>query len=474
MTGAVLRAGFAGLLIATGAWAIAAESYHVHPDGGDPSTCSGRTPAPAGNGNDDCAWSHPFIALPPGGPPRISGGDTLVIHPGAYRMGLGAPGAKGCSADWSWDCHMPPVPDGIGPNQPTRIIGADCSRLPRLSGVGHATRIINLDGSTDVEIRCLEITDAAVCAKHHCHGGRCPGTPRACPREGSVPGQWAEVGIHAQDAARVRLADLDIHGLAVAGIRAGGIRDWTLERVRIRANGWAGWDGDIGEDSANAGKLKFIDVEIAYNGCLEAAEGAAPTGCWAQQTGGYGDGLGSGETAGEWLFERVTVSGNTSDGIDLLYLRPPGSVTIRDSTIADNAGNQIKVSGPAQIDASQIDGHCDRHESVGNMLRGDLCRAGGNALFFSMGPGDEVAVRDSQITGNGDCLVVTHGGDTTSKFELVGSDLEGLPSRATPGKRTCGVYFHEGSPRNEIRDNLFIGVRETRCRPGNRCLATRR
>ena len=159
----------------------------MHPAGGDPSTCSGRTPMPAENGNKDCAWSHPFIALPPGGSARMASGDTLVTHPGIYRMGLGAPGAEDCSADWPWDCHMPPVPAGSDPEHPTRIIGADCSRPARLVGVGRATQIINLDGSSDVEIRCLEITDAAVCAEHHCHGGRCPEAPRACPRDRKGP-----------------------------------------------------------------------------------------------------------------------------------------------------------------------------------------------------------------------------------------------------------------------------------------------
>jgi len=478
MRAALLRVVLTGLLTAASGWASAEERYHVHPDGGDPSTCSGRTPAPAGNGNasgnEDCAWSHPFIALPPGDPPRIAGGDTLVIHPGTYRMGLGAPGAKNCSADWPWDCRMSPIPDGIGPDRPTRIVGADCDAPPRLEGVGGATWIVDLEGSTDVEIHCLEITDGAVCAKHHCHGGRCPERPRACPRDGSGASRWAEVGIHAQDAERIRLVDLDIHGLAVAGIRAGRIRDWTVERVRIRANGWAGWDGDVGDDNGNAGRLEFTDVEISDNGCLEAAEGAAPIGCWAQQTGGYGDGLGTGATVGEWVFERVTVTGNTADGIDLLYLRPPGTVTIRNSHFSGNAGNQIKVSGTARIETSRIEAFCDRHAGVGNMLRGDLCRAGGDALVFTMRAGDQVAVRDSQIIGNGDCLVVTHGGDTTSKVELVGNDLEGLQSGATPGRRTCGVYLHAGTPGNRIQDNLFIGVRETRCRSGNRCLPARR
>lgn len=456
-------------LALTGFIAEASETYHVRPDGGDQSICSGLSPDPKTSSNRNCAWSHPFIALPPGGQPRITGGDRLIIHRGVYHLGVGAPGSENCSVDWPWDCHMPPVPSGVSVNQPTRITGVECRHPPQLIGIGRASHIFDLTGSTDLQIQCLEITDAAECIQHHCHGGRCSETARPCPRSGPDPGKWAAVGITARDSERILLRNLYVHGLAVAGIRAGRIRDWTLDRVRIRTNGWAGWDGDIGEDSANSGTLRFIDVEIAYNGCFRAEQGADPEGCWAQETGGYGDGLGTGSTGGTWLFERVKVTGNTSDGIDLLYLRAPGSVIIRNSEISGNAGNQIKISGSAQIQTSKLNGRCDQHEGIGQMQSGDLCRAGGDAMVFKLHPGDRVSVRDSRVTGNGDCLVVTHGGDETSRLEVEGNHLRGLLSRVKPGRRTCGIYLHSGSPRSTIRGNQFTGVRESACRPGNEC-----
>jgi hypothetical protein len=69
-------------------------TYYVRPDGGSAAQCTGRANAPyPGSGTaQPCAWDHPFRALPPGGTPRIAGEDTLIIAPGSYMMGLGAPG----------------------------------------------------------------------------------------------------------------------------------------------------------------------------------------------------------------------------------------------------------------------------------------------------------------------------------------------------------------------------------------------
>ena len=73
----------------------AAATYYVRPDGGSPAQCTGLANAPYTGASQDCAWDHPFRALPPEGTPRIAGGDTLVIAAGEYMMGYGAPGAEG-------------------------------------------------------------------------------------------------------------------------------------------------------------------------------------------------------------------------------------------------------------------------------------------------------------------------------------------------------------------------------------------
>ena len=435
------------------AWA---EDWYVRPDGGDASQCSGTTDRPAGEGVRDCAWRHPFIALPPGGEPRIGGGDTLYIRPGSYRMGLGAPETERCSADFPWDCHMPPLPSGT-PGRPTRVLGGAggegaCNDPPELWGAERAARVLDLSGSHHVQLHCLEITDRAACVEHHCHAGGCSGEVAACPRERSPYGDWAGTGVYARDAAGVRLQDLDVHGLAVRGFHVGGARDWTLERVRIHGNGWAGWDGDLGEGgSANSGVLRFREVEIAWNGCAERWPGGEPFGCWAQQAGGYGDGLGTAATGGHWMFEGGSIHHNTSDGLDLLYLVPGGQVTMKDVRVFANAGNQVKVAGNARLSGLHVDGDCGffaRDAALaGNLREGDHCRALGNAVVAALSPGARFELRDSEVGGTGDCLVVAEGGDRAAEVLLSGNSLHGSPRFSHPSQPPCAFYAHQSDAR---------------------------
>ena len=71
--------------------------------------------------------------------------------------------------------------------------------------------------------------------------------------------------------------------------------------------------------TANAGTLTFRHWTVEWNGCGETYPGGEPTGCWAQEAGGYGDGVGTGETGGDWIIEDSAFLHNTSDGLDLLY-----------------------------------------------------------------------------------------------------------------------------------------------------------
>ena len=72
--------------------------YYVRPDGGSADQCTGLVDAayPRSGTSQPCAWDHPFRALPPGGTPRIVGGDTLIIGAGYDMVGCGKPGADHC------------------------------------------------------------------------------------------------------------------------------------------------------------------------------------------------------------------------------------------------------------------------------------------------------------------------------------------------------------------------------------------
>ncbi|MBN1430103.1 MAG: hypothetical protein JXB07_17160 [Anaerolineae bacterium] len=379
-------------------------TYYARPDGGTPEQCSGLADAPyPGSGTDQpCAWDHPFRALPPGGEPRIGGGSTLVIASGSYQMGYGAPGADACEEEGSYDCQMPPVPGGPSPDQPTRIVGAGwdsgCANPPELWGSGRPWQIIDLTDTGNVVVACLEITDHSDCVEAHSGG-------LACNRDTSPYGDWAETGIYAQDATNVLLKDLNIHGLANGGVLAGRLTDWTVENVRIAGNGWVGWDGDIEGDDSNSGTMIFRNWVVEWNGCGETYPGEEPVGCWAQTAGGYGDGVGTGATSGDWIIEDSSFLHNTSDGLDLLYHSEGGTVTINRVYAEGNAGNQVKVTRLASLSNSLLVGNCAFFENQPFTYNVDPCRASGNTLTVAFAGGGQVSIVNSTFYGQGDGLV---------------------------------------------------------------------
>ncbi len=470
-----IRAVLSWLLCLGFAWISAeasATNWFVRSDGGDISQCNGRsnTPYPGSGTAQACAWKHPFMALPPGGPARIQGGDTLLIGSGSYRMGQGAPGATICNPAWSWDCHMTKVPSGPSPSQPTRILGAGhdtgCSAAPELWGTERAAMVVNLQGSSNVELACLEITDHDSCIEHHCHGGVCSGEVDACKRDAPPWGDWASTGIKASASAKVLIRDVNVHGMANRGVLAGGLQDWTSDRLTLRGNGWSGWDGDIGSGSSNSGTLLFRELEIAWNGCGERYPGGQPFGCWGQTAGGYGDGLGTAATGGHWIFEDALVHHNTSDGIDLLYMTEGSRVTVRRGWFEGNAGNQLKTKGDARIENSVIVGNCAYFVGHANMHDGDHCRALGNSLSIGLLASSRVEVVNNTVTGQGDCLIMSGGGGSAAQLVVTNNLLMGEVDWRQPWDRSCVQYTDGGTAQLSWSRNSVSGVKNDVC-PGD-------
>lgn len=458
---------------------LGADTFYIRSDGGDTRQCTGRTDAayPGRGRGKACAWRHPFDALPPNDEARIEAGDTLIIGPGDYAIGWGAPDlpdSKRCYAEARWDCYPAAVPSGVSSAERTRILGkghaGGCAAAPRLLGVERVAMVLNLEGSSNVEIGCLEISDQSDCVEFHVDAGI------RCKREQPPYGNWGSSGIAAKASRNVWLHDLDIHGMANRGIIAGGLSDWTVERVKINANGWAGWDGDIGKESSNSGQIALRHIEIAWNGCGERWQTRAVHGCWAQESGGYGDGLGTAETGGSWLIEDAYVHHNTSDGIDLLYLDGADSTSavLRRVRAEGNAGNQIKTEGNALIENSVVVGNCAYFDRRDAMTRGDQCRALGNAVSVGLGSGHTVQIRHNTITGEGDCLLLSAGGSPDSRLEVDNNAFIGqIDWRAnregSPGELTCGHYADGGTPRVRFAGNAFWNVKGRQCPPGNLC-----
>ena len=399
-------------------------TYYVRTDGGTKDQCVGTTDAayPGSGTGQACAWYHPFVAIPPSGTINIAGGDTLIIKSGAYKMGYGWDGGATCSHDYPWDCYMQPIPSGTSGN-PTRVLGegwdTETGAKPELWGTERAKMIINLKGSNYVEIQYLDITDHESCVDNTNH------SDMACNRSSYPYGDWGDDGITAVPSSNVLLKNLNIHGLT-RGIRAGRLTDWTVAKVTLRGNGMAGWDGDVGHgdgESSNSGTITFTDSLIEWNGCIEQYPDKSIAGCFGQESGGYGDGLGTYRTGGDWVFTDTDFLHNTSDGLDLLYHTLGGTITATRIHAEGNAGNQVKVAGQASVSNSVIIGNCNyftgSDEETGSEYVDD-CRAMGNTLALDLEvAGANYAFVNSTITGEGDVLVQSGGTGCDGSEEIV-------------------------------------------------------
>jgi hypothetical protein len=482
-SGNPLSKSFLSLLLAPvglAAWgsAEAATTYYVRTDGGDAAQCTGRGDAPyPGSGSAQaCAWKHPYYALPSSGTARIVGGDTLIIGTGEYMVGYGAPGMAGTCADGDRSaCALGKIPSGPSATAKTRILGKGYGTAnavaPKLWGAERNNSVLNLNGSSNVEVGFLEITDKSNCVSSHSTAAA------ACNKTAAPYGNWARAGIQASASSNVWLHDLNIHGLAGYAMNAGGLSNWTIERVKMNANGWAGWDANVGTSaSSNSGQMILREVEIAWNGCGQDWQTGAPVNCWAQKSGGYGDGLGTYYTGGQWLIEDSYVHHNTSDGIDLLYLDGAATttVTLRRVHAFANAGNQLKTNGNATIENSVVVGHCSYFAGKFFMQAGDQCRASGNAVSISLAAGNLATVRHNTIISEGDGVIMSTAGTSTSQLAIQNNVLIGMPDYlavvAGYPNDLASAHFAYNSPAVvTYAGNLIWNVKNGQCPTGSVC-----
>ena len=424
---------FLSVFLMTGV--CSAETWYVRPDGGSPSQCNGRydAPNPDFSGQNNCAFKHPWYATgyqysadsSRNVAGTLAGGDTLIIDGSdnaEYKFGYHTDGQfSNCYSGWTWDCRTKTLPSGT-PSQPTRILGkgwdTGCTDKPELYGVERSPSLFNLYGSSNVELQCLDLTDHEDCTEFH-----------TCNRSSYPFGEWAIHGIRAKDSSNVLVKNVDIHGFANGGVYAGRLTDWTLENFSIDTNGWVGWDGDIGSSSSNSGTMIFRNGSISYNGC---AQGYPDTSiiktCRGQSGGGYGDGLGTEATGGDWIFDNMVFERNTSDGLDLLYHSNEGSVTITGGKYSQNAGNQIKTARKSIISNVIVDAECGYFDRANypDTVGVDPCRAMGNAMSLGC-RGEEQNLSNLAVNGEGDVLILAGSGCDNVDINISNSSFVGGP-----------------------------------------------
>jgi chitodextrinase len=436
------------------------KTYYIRQDGGTVTQCNWLVDAPypwTGTGKP-CAWINPMIAFPPmGWVSRISGGDTLMIGSWQYMIGYWAPWAEACSSSFPWDCAMASVPSGPNATYPTKIYGAtydqSCSNAPEFYWVERVNSILRLVGSSNIQVSCLNITDHESCGQNHSSwfgtGGFDAGK-FACNRNVFPYGKWAAYGLVATDSQNVTLRDVFIHGLASGGMLVGRVKDWYSYNLRIIGNAFVGWDGDVGAfNSSNSGTLYFKNLSILWNGCVEKYPYDGTMGwCWGQWVGWYGDGLGTHQTAGDWIFEDSIFAHNVSDGLDLLYHSDTWSVTVRRSYAAYNAGNQLKIAGKSTVENTIILWFCAEFQWKPYTYNVDNCRAAGDAVALLTNTGHILNFTNNSVIADGNTVMIYSG-----TVQVTNNIFIGLPYALYPSFNSADIYLVWSSASKLIETN---------------------
>ena len=472
---------------------VSAATYYVRPDGGTAEQCTGLVDAPyPGSGTGQaCAFNHPFEAtgLQKYKTQILQGGDTLLIKNGSYRMGrtVGVYEGNGCADGTSGSCVMKALPSGPDEDHPTRILGegwdVGCSSPPELWATERAQMIIDLTNSSNVEVQCLELTDHETCGANYKKswvGSEDGGPDLACNLKGTTPlGDFGYHGIFSgvynapyNTSENVLLKNLYIHGLGGDGINASHLKDWNIENCKINFNAKGGFDGDTspskGLNDEFSGVMNFNNVEIKWNGCIEDwqhpddPDFLANEACYDKENGGYGDGIGTGPIGNaQWIFKNVTISHNTSDGLDLLYAKdyPNSSVIVKNSRFEGNVGNQIKVSQSSYLENNEIIGNCDFFADK-NYKEASLptCRGGGAAYINSLSNNAKSYLLNNSFIGTGPMLFGVDGSDMQGNEMVysINNLMYGLKKYNSATDNSDYYYIYNMADLNDFLSNHWV------------------
>jgi hypothetical protein len=440
-------------------------TWYIRPDGGtrysgnvSNGQCDGQAdgPYPGTGTNQHCAFNDVRYMWMDGTYGNsawvMAGGDTLVIRgcaAGPYQQNADAPH---CRIGWdkatgndsqnfwcagvnaSWGCSMPQPPSGTA-SQHTRILGGcaygtytcnpvvgypyTSNNLTQLYGGFAAGAVMYLYGSQYVDLEGLEITT---------HNGQCTlvgavAYPAYCPN--SPPyGDEAQWGILTNNTtSNITLQDVYIHGFTNIGMGGPIGGPFTLTRVIIGFNAFAGWNFDDGHDTPDAAGSSITAnyLTIIGNGCLEEypivhTQFPAKS-CWDSNSGGFGDGLSGQDTElDSFVCHHCGLFYNTKDA----FIGPHTQITnldVENSTDAGNMGSEWKfaqyLNGTATFKNNLIIENCNRMSEAlpgaaqnfnqntglaGSYLT-NFCRAGAESFNYLTRLGSSVNFTGNTMVG---------------------------------------------------------------------------
>jgi hypothetical protein len=346
------------------------------------------------------------------------GGDTYIVRGSlatgvTYRIGQSGPNPGdflGLAGD-PYSAGIPPPPSGTAAAH-TRFLGenyenctAQSARTQLHGGYGVSV-VLNMGGSSYVDVACFDITDFSSCGRAtQAHG---------CNTNFPIE-DFAGAGIGWNNSStHDTVTDVRIHGLASLGM-AGPTGDGVvMTRIDIVGNAGAGWNADAGNKQTGLGSLLVQNYSISWNGCAEEypIQHELPyADCTDDNGGGYGDGFGTATVdagPGGWQvhFDKGVVNYNTQDGLDALHLTGNGSsMTITNTLAYGNMGQQIKVGGTRGVTTNNIIfTNCNAmREAIPGTPEGynkrlsDFCRAADTGVVFTVGDGTTAVFSDNII-----------------------------------------------------------------------------
>jgi len=459
-----------------------AHTWYIRSDGGDRKQCTGKVDAAyRGRGSrQPCAFNHPYDLFTNGEYNNkawlVEGGDTVIVRGGPYRMGYKGPDPKdywGSCPGNPYGCSMPPLPSGT-PGHPTRLLGENyqsCNKKTQLFGGYALGAIIDLKGSKNVDVECLELTDHGQCTRMGA------GHPASEGCHSDYPlSDYAGSGIVTDEStAEVVLKNLDIHGLTSRGIIGPVGGEVTADHVRIAFNGAAGWDFDNGRGTKSApGSIVHASyLTVEWNGCNEEypIKDAVPAfSCFDQDSGGYGDGVGTPNTPLNFTCEHCIFRYNTQDGLDLLHVG--GSIiSVSDSESYGNMGQQWKMGAMHKVlFQNNLTVHNCRRMSAAmsgapagyHRYLSNFCRAGGDGIAFSINDDGTYVFQNNSFAGYGATSYDISCSGHCTKANITFQNNLHVGYKDPVGGQLPGLFYTAGVPRNPFvaRDhNIYYNMR---------------
>jgi hypothetical protein len=383
---------------------------------------------------------------------------------------------------------VPPPINGT-PNAHTRVLGVNYASCTSSSAKAHVNggfgvgAVFSLTGTSYVDVACFDVTDLSNCGE--------AGQANPCHKDFPV-GDYASNGILMNNTtSNTTITDVNIHGMASAGILGATGDGVVATRVSLSGNASSGWNMDDGSGATGSGHLTLSYFTAQWNGCAEEypmVDALPYADCTDDSSGGYGDGVGTATVTSNpaWIIsiDHSVAANNTQDGFDLLHLQGNGStLSISNSLAYGNMGQQLKMGAAGSAINNLFVGNCNalRQAIPGtpsgyNAKLADFCRASDVPVVVSVSDGGLTTryLNNTLYTANSIGLEVTTNGPCTSTcyFQYENNIFLGFQNNAANGYPSGGngrlptpIFFDSGNsvlgkPGSSFTNNLTFKARD--------------